>query len=105
ATMITGTTFGHPVRSIRGPFIREFEQLERSGCSEEEFLDYGAGTLRAALVDGDVQQGSVMAGQSAGLVDDVVPVAVLVERIIAEAEAALRRGTGVLVDAGDARPG
>jgi enoyl-[acyl-carrier protein] reductase II len=105
ATMITGATFGHPVRSIRGPFIREFEQLERSGCSEEEFLDYGAGTLRAAMVDGDVQQGSVMAGQAAGLVDDVVPVAVLIRRIIAEAEAALRRSTGILVDGGDARPG
>jgi enoyl-[acyl-carrier protein] reductase II len=99
ATMVTGSSFGHPVRSIRGPFIRRFEELERNGCSEEDFLEYGAGTLRAAIVDGDMQQGSVMAGQSAGLVDDVVPVAELIGRIVAEAERAIRRNAGML--AGD----
>ncbi|MFN2290669.1 MAG: nitronate monooxygenase [Anaerolineae bacterium] len=96
ATMITGSTFGHPVRSIKGPFVRRFEELERNGCSEEEFIEYGAGTLRAAIVDGDVQQGSVMAGQSAGLVDDVVPVAELIARIISEAESTIRRSAGML---------
>jgi enoyl-[acyl-carrier protein] reductase II len=90
ATMVTGGQFGHPVRSIRGPFIRRFEALERSDCSEEELLTYGVGTLRAAMVDGDVEGGSVMAGQSAGLVRDVVPVKVLIERIVAEAEAHIR---------------
>ena len=91
ATIVTGGGFGHPVRSIRGPFVRRLEELERSGVSEEEFLDFGAGTLRAAIVDGDVRRGSVMAGQSAGLVDDVVPVQVLMDRIVAEAEAIMRR--------------
>ena len=100
ATMVTGSTFGHPVRSIKGPFVRRFEELERDGCSEEEFIEYGAGTLRAAIVDGDVQQGSVMAGQSAGLVDDVVPVAELIARVISEAELTIRRNSGML-SAGD----
>jgi enoyl-[acyl-carrier protein] reductase II len=100
ATMVTGSTFGHPVRSIKGPFVRRFEELERDGCSEEEFIEYGAGTLRAAIVDGDVQQGSVMAGQSAGLVEDVVPVAELIARVISEAELTIRRISGMLC-AGD----
>jgi len=96
ATMVTGGSFGHPVRALRGPFVRRFEELERRGCSEQEFLAYGAGTLRAAMIDGDVEQGSVMAGQSAGLVNDVMPVQALIERIVAEAEAAIR-GSAALV--------
>jgi enoyl-[acyl-carrier protein] reductase II len=89
ATMVTGKRLGHPVRSLRGPFVRRFEELERSDCSEEEVIAFGAGTLQAAIVDGDVERGSFMAGQSAGLVDDVVPVAQLIERIVAEAEAVI----------------
>ena len=96
ATMVTGTRFGHPVRCIRGPFVKRFEELERSGCTEEEFVAMGAGTLRAAMVDGDVLEGSVMAGQAAGLVSDVVPVKVLIERVVAEAEAALRGAAGLI---------
>ncbi|HSJ52888.1 MAG TPA: nitronate monooxygenase [Anaerolineae bacterium] len=96
ATMITGARFGHPVRCIRGPFVKRYEELEKSGCTPEEFAALGAGTLRAAIVSGDVLEGSVMAGQSAGLVSDVVPVKVLIERIMAEAEAALRRAAGLI---------
>ncbi len=91
ATIVTGDSFGHPVRSIRGPFVRRLEELERQQVSEEEFLTFGAGALRSAIIHGDVNRGSVMAGQSAGLVDDVVPVKELIERIVREAEAAIRR--------------
>jgi enoyl-[acyl-carrier protein] reductase II len=97
ATMVTGRSIGHPVRSIRGAFVRRFEELERSDCSEEEILAFGSGALQAAIVDGDLQRGSVMAGQSAGLVDDVVPVKQLIERIVAEAEAVIRRSATLIV--------
>ena len=97
ATMITGSHFGHPVRSIRGPFVRRLEELEQGGASEQEFMAIGAGTLRAAMVDGDVERGSVMAGQSAGLVNDIVPVQALIERIVAEAEAILHRNAALIV--------
>jgi enoyl-[acyl-carrier protein] reductase II len=96
ATMVTGGRFGHPVRCIRGPFVKRYEELEKSGCTEDEFMAMGAGTLRAAIVDGDVLEGSVMAGQAAGLVSDVVPVKVLLERTVAEAEAALRRAAALI---------
>jgi enoyl-[acyl-carrier protein] reductase II len=98
ATLVTGGSFGHPVRSIRGPFVRYLEELERAGITAEEFVTYGAGTLRAAMVDGDVTRGSVVAGQSAGLVADVVPVKVVIERIVAQAEAAIRRSAAQIVD-------
>jgi enoyl-[acyl-carrier protein] reductase II len=91
ATITTGNRYGHPVRSIRGSFVRHLEELERKGISAEEFVAYGAGTLEAAIVGGDLAGGSVMAGQSAGLVEDVVSVESLIERIVAEAEETIRR--------------
>ena len=97
ATIVTGGSFGHPVRSIRGPFVRRLEDLERQGISEEEFIEFGAGTLRAAIVDGDTNRGSVMAGQSAGLVDAVIPVQELVEQLIQQAEETIRRSAAQLV--------
>jgi enoyl-[acyl-carrier protein] reductase II len=98
ATMITGGSFGHPVRAIRGPFVRQLEKLEKRHASVEEFMTFGAGSLRAAILDGNLEGGSVMAGQSAGLVHDIVPVQVLIDRVIAEAEVVLRR-TASLVGA------
>ncbi len=100
ATIVTGSSFGHPVRCIRGPFVRRLEELEREGISEEEFIAFGAGTLRSAIVDGDVQRGSVMAGQSAGLVYDVVPVKELIRRIIVEAEGIIHRNADMVVSDG-----
>ena len=96
ATIVTGSSFGHPVRSIRGPFVRRLEELERAGISEEEFIDFGAGTLRAAIVEGDVDRGSVMAGQSAGLVTDIVPVQVVIDRIISETEVVMLRNATLI---------
>jgi enoyl-[acyl-carrier protein] reductase II len=100
ATIVTGEAFGHPVRTVRGPFVRRLKELESQGISEEDFVLYGAGALRAAIVDGDVKQGSVMAGQSAGLTGDIVPVRDLLDRIVAEAEAAIRRSAGLVGNAG-----
>ena len=96
ATIVTGERFRHPVRCIRGPFVRRLEAMERQGVSETEFLDYGAGRLRAAIVEGDVLEGSVMAGQSAGLVDDLLSVKEIIERIVAEAEESIRRSASLL---------
>jgi enoyl-[acyl-carrier protein] reductase II len=100
ATIVTGGAFGHPVRTVRGPFVRRLKELESQGISEEEFVSYGAGTLRAAIIDGDVEFGSVMAGQSAGLIDAIVPVRELVEGIVADAEAVIRRTVALLEDTG-----
>ena len=97
ATMVTGRRLGHPVRSIRSPFVRRFDELERTGATDEEVISYGAGSLQAAVVDGDMRRGSVMAGQSAGLVHDVIPVRELFERILCEAEAAIRQSAAQLV--------
>lgn len=91
STMVTGASIGHPVRCLRNPMARDFEALEKRGASEAEVIEFGTGRLRKAVVEGDVAQGSMMAGQVAGLVHDIVSVRVLVERTVAQAEEALTR--------------
>ena len=95
ATMITGASLGHPVRTIRNRMGREFARLERDAqVTEDELIALGTGKLRLAAEEGDTDYGSVMAGQVCGLVDDILPVAELIERIICQAEvqiAALNR--------------
>lgn len=87
-TMITGTSLGHPIRTIRNRMGREFAKLEQEAqVTEEELIAFGTGKLRLAAEEGDVDLGSVMAGQACGLIDDIVPVATLIERIISQAEA------------------
>jgi enoyl-[acyl-carrier protein] reductase II len=97
STMVTGRSLGHAVRSIRGPFAHRFEELERTGASEEEIMNFGAGSLRYAAVDGDLERGTVMAGQVSGMIRDVVSVRDLIERTIAEAEEAIRRSQATVV--------
>jgi len=86
STMTTGRSLGHPVRALKNPMAHEFEELERRGITEAELIEFGTGKLRLASIDGDVKNGSVMAGQIAGMVKDIVPTKELIKRIIAEAE-------------------
>ena len=91
ATMVTGHSLGHPVRALKNPMVHRFQELEKKGASEEEIIEFGTGALRRAVLEGDWENGSFMAGQSAGLVRDIVPVKVLLERMVAEAEEILTR--------------
>jgi enoyl-[acyl-carrier protein] reductase II len=91
STMVTGATLGHPVRCLRNPMSRDYEELERRGASDQEIIEFGTGRLRRAVVEGDVVYGSVMAGQVSGLVHEVIPAGELVRRTVAEAEAVLGR--------------
>lgn len=68
--VVTGRTTGHPVRTLKNKVTKLMDKLEKEG-NLEEFEKLGMGALRAAVVDGDTQMGSVMAGQSAGLVKDI----------------------------------
>ena len=86
STMTTGHSLGHPVRALRNPMARRFGDMEREGISPEEILEFGTGKLRLAVQEGDTTEGSVMAGQIAGLVQDVRPASQVMEELIAEAE-------------------
>lgn len=84
-TVVTARITGHPVRCIRNKLTREFERLEAERAPIEEFEKLGVGKLRAAVVDGDVEWGSVMAGQISGLIKDIKPAKEIIEDIIREA--------------------
>lgn len=65
---VTGRSHGHPVRSLKNKMTREYVKLEAGGASFEELEYLTLGALRKAVIDGDVVNGTVMAGQIAGLV-------------------------------------
>jgi enoyl-[acyl-carrier protein] reductase II len=83
---------GMPVRQLRNAFAAEVEAAERGGMAREALAALIASqTLKDAALDGDVARGKVEAGQSAGLIDDILPAAEVFARLVAEAEAARRR--------------
>jgi enoyl-[acyl-carrier protein] reductase II len=101
ATMVTGTSLGHPVRTIKNRMGREFARLEQDAqVTEDELIALGTGKLRLAAEEGDTDYGSVMAGQVCGLVGDILPVAELIERIICQAEAQIAALNRLRVAAG-----
>lgn len=65
---VTGRSTGHPVRSLRNQMTRKYQALEKEGAGFEELEMLTLGALRKAVVDGDVKNGTVMAGQIAGLI-------------------------------------
>ena len=96
STTTSGHSLGHPVRALKNPMVHEFQQLERRGISEAEIIEFGTGKLRLAAIKGDITNGSVMAGQIAGMINDIVPTKELIERIVAEAEEIIARLQGVV---------
>ena len=68
---VTGRTTGHPVRILRNQMVKEYLRLEKEGASFEELEQLTLGGLRKAVVEGNVTEGSVMAGQIAGLVHEI----------------------------------
>ncbi|HAP93540.1 MAG TPA: enoyl-[acyl-carrier-protein] reductase FabK [Desulfotomaculum sp.] len=70
-TVVTGGAIGHPVRVLRNKLTRQYEELEGRCAPPEEIEKLGVGRLRAAMVDGDVEYGSIMSGQVSAMVREV----------------------------------
>lgn len=85
STVITGRALGHPVRSMKNKFTQILQEMEDNKVAIEELDKFGSGRLRAAVVDGDMEQGSVMSGQIAGLVNRIQPAKEIMEEIVDEA--------------------
>jgi enoyl-[acyl-carrier protein] reductase II len=90
-TIATGRRLGHPVRSLKTPFSREFYAREYDASfSNEELEAFGAGALKLAAVDGDEKKGCFMAGQIAGLVKSEQTAKEIIEEMFSEAESLLK---------------
>lgn len=93
-TVVTGRSTGHPVRVIKNKLTRAFDKFDKTG-DVESMESLGVGKLRLAVVEGDTQWGSLMAGQIAGLVNDVKPAALIIHEIVTEARDRLNK-TGAM---------
>ncbi|MGE5575995.1 MAG: enoyl-[acyl-carrier-protein] reductase FabK [Syntrophothermus sp.] len=90
STVVTGRPTGHPVRVIENRLARQFLQMEAEGAPPEEMEKLGVGKLRAAVVDGDVRSGSVMAGQVAAMVNKIQPAREIIQEIMIQAGQVLK---------------
>ena len=88
-TVVTGRIAGTPVRILKNKMAREYVKREKEGASREELEQYTLGSLRRAVFDGDTQTGSLMAGQVAGQLREVRPVAEILAAMWREYEEAL----------------
>lgn len=88
-TEVTGMSHGHPIRQIRNKMTREYLRLEKEGAPFEELEHLALGSLRSAVMDGDVANGTMMAGQIAGLVAREQTCEEMIREIMKEAEALL----------------
>ena len=88
---VTGLSTGHPVRSLRNKMTREYLRLEKEGADFMELEKLTLGSLRKAVIDGDVANGTLMAGQIAGLVSQVQSCEEIIQDIVGQGRKLLQR--------------
>lgn len=86
ATVVTGVSTGHPVRCLENKLTYQFAVMEKAGASQAELEELGRGKLSAGIIQGDLEEGSLMAGQIAGLIKEIKPAKAIIQDIMAEAQ-------------------
>jgi len=89
STVVTGHSTGLPLRSLKNNLTEQYQALEQAGVSAEELNELGQGRMRLGLIDGDTDEGSLLSGQIAGMIGEIKPVKVIIEELVAEAEAVI----------------
>lgn len=92
-TMVTGKRLGHPVRSLRTEFAREYAKAEYGGMPDDELEALATGVLRLAVQEGDTKKGCFLAGQIAAMVKKEQPAAEIIKEVVNETEDILRRAS------------
>lgn len=90
STTVTGRAVGVPVRLIKNQMSREHQALEKTVTDKMELEHLTLGSLRRAVHQGDVDMGSLMAGQVAGMVKEIRPVRVILEELTTDCKARLK---------------
>lgn len=86
STVVTRQTMGRPLRTLPNSLTDQVLELEKAGISKEDLELFDRGRMYLGLVEGDIEDGSLLAGQIAGLIKEIKPVRVIIEEIVAEAE-------------------
>lgn len=92
STIVTGKRLGHPVRSIKSPFSRDYFKAEYSQISDEDLEAMAVGSLRLAAKEGDLKKGCFLSGQIAAMVKNEQPAAEIISEVMLEAEKVLKGG-------------
>lgn len=90
-TRVTGRTTGHPIRVLRNDMSRKYLEMEKSGADFEALEALTLGGLRRAVQEGDTRNGSLMAGQSAGLVKESLSCREIISRMVSKAQTLMSR--------------
>lgn len=85
-TTVTGRSVHAPVRLIKNKMTKKYQLLEKQGASQEELEQFTLGSLRRAVFEGDTEQGSVMAGQVAGMLHEIKPLRQILDELYADYE-------------------
>ncbi|MBO5239732.1 MAG: nitronate monooxygenase [Lachnospiraceae bacterium] len=91
STTVTGRSLDAPVRILKNDMAREYIKVERSGGTREELEQFTLGGLRRAVLEGDVKNGSVMAGQVCGQLKEIQPLSVILENLYEDAKKELEQ--------------
>ncbi|MBU3156304.1 enoyl-[acyl-carrier-protein] reductase FabK [Clostridium estertheticum] len=88
-SVVTGRPTGHPVRVLKNKLSRKFQKLEKENASIEDLEELGRGCLQKAVQQGDIEMGSILAGQIAGLVKKEQSCKEIIEEMFTQAEEAI----------------
>jgi len=92
STLVTGRSIGAPIRAIANQMTKQFSQYEQEGRGREEFEHLAVGGLCRAVYEGDLETGSLMAGQIAGLINGIESVQAIIEDMVKTAAGLLQEG-------------
>ena len=95
-TVVTGRPTGHPIRVLRNKLARQFQLLEKEGAEAEKYEEIGRGALPKAVREGDMDFGSVMAGQIAGLVRKEQSCSEIINEMFNEAKDVINKINGII---------
>lgn len=95
--VVTGYSRNMGVRCLANDFTRRYLEAEISGVSKETLMAMGTGTSRKGMQEGDIVNGSIMAGESLNVLTDILPCKEVIERIVREANAALAKAESLML--------
>lgn len=94
---VTGFSRNNAVRCLKNEFTKEYLEKECSGAPQQELNDFATGTNRLGAVEGDIVHGAVLVGQSLNVLNDILPCAEVMERLIAEARETLANAKNIVL--------
>ncbi len=100
ATMVTRQTLGYPLRTLRNKLSEQFAELEKAQVPADALELFDRDRMYLGLIAGDLEEGSLLAGQIAGLIKDIRPVEAIIEDTVSMAEAVLARITALISSGG-----